>query len=522
MSSADGARIGKPPLGPDGVGKPPLGSDGVGKPPLDPSRRDLAALAGLAVLALTSRLPFLIHYDEDIDALRFALAVERFDVATLRPHAPFYPVYVAAAKVVAAMGASPQVALGWIGAVAGAVLVVATAWLARELSGRRAAVVAGVLALANPFAWLTSVKLLSDMSGAAFVTVALALLARSRRLADGDAAERRAIALFVLGVGLGARLSYFPFALVAAPLAAMACGGIRGWLRAARDLGSGVMLWLLPLVWIGGAAPLVRTMWIQGTGHFTRWGGSVITVASPVERVAGIAWGAFANLLGGPWSDAGGAMRWVAGAAVVVLAVAAATCGRAPWRGQREVVAGTIAYAIWAALGQNSAHKPRHLLPLLPVVIVALAQGAEQLARRWRGAWAVATALAAAWAVVGARLVSAHREPSPAAALVGDLARRGRDSALVVTRDLGRMIEVGAPEQRWVRLDEADPAGQLAARAAEGRVRITGEAVDASLRPALAARGLALERVFGRPRSRYIDPLWSELTLFEVAHRPLP
>ena len=34
-----------------------------------------------------------------------------------------------------------------------------------------------------------------------------------------------------------------------------------------------------------------------------------------------------------------------------------------------------IVYFVWAALGQNSAHKPRHLLPLVPLVQVAWVEG---------------------------------------------------------------------------------------------------------------------------------------------------
>src|SRR5262245_61615330 len=101
------------------------------------------------------RLAFLVDYDEDIDALRFALGVERFAPAELRPHAPFYPVYVALAKIPHAFGASPQLALGVVGALAGAVVVAATVLLGAELLGERAAPAVGALAVASPFLWLS-------------------------------------------------------------------------------------------------------------------------------------------------------------------------------------------------------------------------------------------------------------------------------------------------------------------------------------------------------------------------------
>src|SRR5262245_44070196 len=171
----------------------------------------LAALFGLAVAL---RLALRIDYDEDIDALRFRLGVERFDVLELRPHAPFYPVYVAAAKLIASLGTSPRLALAVVSAIAGAALVTLTALLAFELWGFRVAALAGALGLASPFLWLTSEKLLSDMPGAAAITLGLWLLARARRL--GEAARGlRTAALVIFGLGLGIRLSYFPFAIAA-------------------------------------------------------------------------------------------------------------------------------------------------------------------------------------------------------------------------------------------------------------------------------------------------------------------
>jgi hypothetical protein len=145
-------------------------------------RRDRLALAALAAVALASRLVFRIDYDEDIDALRFALGVERFDVAALRPHAPYYPVFIAAAKAVALLGAAPRAALAAVSAASGAATVVFTALLAHAVAGRRGAALAGLLALTSPFLWLSSEKLLSDMAGAATTTAALWLCARARRI----------------------------------------------------------------------------------------------------------------------------------------------------------------------------------------------------------------------------------------------------------------------------------------------------------------------------------------------------
>lgn len=487
-------------------------------------RRDAGLLIALVAIAFALRLAFRIDHDEDIDALRFRLGVERFSVPELRPHAPYYPVYIAAAKLVALAGASAHMALAIVGALAGAATVTVTALLAHETldrndgtPDRRAAFIAGALALASPFLWLTSEKLLSDMAGAAVFTAALWLVARARRLPE-RAPSLRTAALVLLGVGLGVRLSYFPIALACLAVIARAESGGRAWLARTRDLATGVVLWLVPLVVASGARSLVEGMLVQGTGHFTRWGGSALTVTSPSARLYGIMWGLWANVLGGAWLDAP-ALRWAVAPILLALLALASTRMRAAIRQQPEIALAAAAYFVWAVLGQNTAYKPRHFLPLAPLLVLALAAGAKALAaRRPRLAVAAIAWLCAAWMADGAALARAHRAPSPAAAVVAAL-RDGADRRVVLTADLGRMIAEGAPDRAYREVNGENDLVDAALAAGPAGVLATSEALSAGAVRALADHGLAVRVVFARPRSRYVDALWSELALVAIEPR---
>lgn len=467
-------------------------------------RRDAIALASLFLAALWLRWSGRVDHDEDLDALRFRLGVERFSVAELRPHAPFYPVYVAAAKLAVLAGATPRGALALVGALSGAALCVLTALLAAELIGRRAALLAGALALASPFLWLTSEKLLSDTAGAAFFTAGLWLAARARRTA----------ALIVLGVALGVRLSYFPLALACLACLARAEGGGRAFITRARDLLTGVVLWLVPLVAVAGGGPLLRVGFAQGEGHFTRWGGSAITVPSPIARLGGAAWGLWANVLGGAFPDAP-PLRWIALPALLLLGAFAVGEARSLSARRPVIAVAAAAYLAWALLGQNIAHKPRHLLPLAPLLLVALTSGAVALARRSRSlAIAAVAVLAATWSADGAALVAAHRDPSPAAALCAHLASLPDDRP-VLTADLGRMLREAAPARAVEEIRGPADLVERAARSPRG-VLVTSEALSAEASSLLAARGLVTRVLFSRPRSRYVDSLWNQLALVSV------
>jgi 4-amino-4-deoxy-L-arabinose transferase-like glycosyltransferase len=470
---------------------------------------DRVALAALFVTALALRLAYRIDYDEDLDALRFRLGVERFDVAALRPHAPFYPVFIAAAKIPLALSAPPHAALAIVSAITGAALVALVALTAREVLDRRAAYLAGALALASPFLWVSAEKLLSDTAGAFAFTLGLWLAARARRLPERAAALHTA-ALVVLGIALGVRLSYFPIALAALAVIARAEGGGRAWLSRARDLLTGVALWLAPLVAIAGARPLVAGTLGGAAGHFTRWGGSVVTVSSPALRLSGVVWGLWANVLGGAWSDAP-RVRWIAAPILVILLALAASRARS-LAAQPEIAAAAIAYLAWAILGQN-VYKPRHFLPLAPLLVIAIAAGARVLAMRASRLASIAiAALSLAWIADGVSLAAAHRLPSPAAALARELAQ-ARDDRLVVTRDLALFAAELAPARR-VLVAPSDDA-LLAAVPPSGAL-VTSEALTPASARALEARGFTLRTVFSRPRSRYVDSLWYELALVSV------
>lgn len=505
------------------------------------TKRDALGIAALSIAALILRLAFRIDYDEDIDALRFALGVERFSVAELRPHAPYYPVYIAAAKVFAWLGASPRGALALVCSISGALLVPATALLAREVAQARErrllGHLAGALAVVSPFLWLSSEKLTSDMPGAALVTWALWLCARARKT-NGDAARAQSTAaLVLLGLGLGVRLSYFPVAIACWIGIAHREGGLRAFVARGRDLAVGVLLWLVPLVVAVPPRELVGTTLVQGAGHFTRWGGTALTVSSPFERVRGTLWGLWANVLGGAWPDAPAA-RWIA-APILLLFLALAVqrvaahhgkALKAAFREQPELWASALGYFVWALLGQNTAYKPRHWLPLAPLLVIAVASGASALITKTRersgdraNAWIAipAAVLFVQWLADGFSLARAHVAPSPAAALVGFLAESpGPADPIakkpVITADLARMIHEGAPLQSVVLAEAPAEVAPLVLAQGERGALITTEAITPDARADLAAHGYSLRVIFAAPRSRYVDSLWTELALIDA------
>lgn len=125
--------------------------------PAAPWRRwDTAAILGLVALVAvrwSDRARWLLSWD----ANTFALALERYDVHALHPHAPGYPVYVALARIVHVAIRDANDALVALSLLFTAAAIAGAYALGRALAGRGVGLAAATLLLAAPVAYVHSV-----------------------------------------------------------------------------------------------------------------------------------------------------------------------------------------------------------------------------------------------------------------------------------------------------------------------------------------------------------------------------
>ncbi|MEK6975989.1 MAG: glycosyltransferase family 39 protein [Candidatus Thermoplasmatota archaeon] len=222
-------------------------------------RRD-TAIAIAAVVAILVRWGDRARYFLTWDAHMFALALERYDVNALRPHAPGYPVYVALGKLANLVFADANeafIAVSMLGSAGGAVL---TYTIGRRLFDRATALGATVLLLASPQVHIHAMTTNSYAAELTFATlVALAAL-----WCRDNPRPRRVLALAVaFGVAVGVRQS---LGLFLAPMVAWAA--LRppwGWRAQARRLGPGLLAgaavglaWFIPMVVASGGLAVWR------------------------------------------------------------------------------------------------------------------------------------------------------------------------------------------------------------------------------------------------------------------------
>ncbi len=404
------------------------------------------ALAGIAaLLALATRVPFLPQQLHDHDSVNFAHALHHFDLARHSPHLPGYPVFLAIAKLAHLLGAPDAAALAWpgvLGAMAAAAAL--SVWLAPRIGGAAALGLAALYLLLPDLA-LADIRPLSDGLGAHLVTLLALTTAQSLTVHTPDKRQPLGAgraAMLLAGALLGVRLSSWPLVVVAA--AALLYGGPsprERWLRLGF-LSAAVLAWALPLLWLAGGAPELMSLGFAfAQGHFSQWRGD----AAPLGMA-----GSTGLWLGHLWR--GGALGLL-GAAVAALTWGPKLADR---RGPRLALAMAAAYALWLALGQNP-ERSRHILPIVALAAVALAQVASQLLRgpRARPALAIALATLAGGTLASVTLPRQHRqstEPTPDVALGLWLAAQPAEGTLLLGGSEVGVLRWQAPARRSIRV----------------------------------------------------------------------
>jgi len=448
-------------------------------------RSDRAFMA-LAVLAfVVTRVAAMQPYLGDLDSVNFALALREFDLAHYQPHFPGYPVYVALARPLYALGVPAPTALELPAVLLGAISTVGLFLACRPWLGALRARLCVLLWIVCPGLWLSAGQPTSDGLGVAWFTLAIALLvALWPGFAVAGPTRRFWVGAGVgtlLGLGLGVRVSYFPvvvgvliFAIAAAFRMSTDDAGAAVASRWRLVVGlvsgttAGVLLWAIPMVVVVGPAELMAVATHAGAGHFTTWGGAISASGSPgwSERLSLFGWSFWSHGLGAE-------MELHAGAVVLcVLAVALGSLllvrgPRDPRRRATLRFLGALAlpYLVWVVFGQNP-EKPRHVLPLIVLTLPLLAASLPGLAAANRKVRAAATALPVAlvlsmsWLGAG-RITLAKQQSAPSFQLVQHIATYEPPEGLVFYG--GEEVRLFAYYAPWVRAKRAADTGDIRA-----------------------------------------------------------
>ncbi|MEE3234573.1 MAG: hypothetical protein VX294_10445 [Candidatus Latescibacterota bacterium] len=318
----------------------------------------------LIFFSLISRIYFGISYVEDIDSLRFALSLIKFDVINLQPHFPVYPIFTWAAIILHSVSNSYLLTFSLIGAFSTIIIVICVVKIIGSKLTMPLGFFVALITFFNPLLWIMGVRYMPDLMGVAFVLLIILIFSNVKKV--------KCFGFIFCGLLFGVRLSYAPFIF---PLLLSNYFSSDNKLRDVVLFFLGIAIWLIPLLLLTGFEDLFSAATRQTMGHFNEFGGTLSTEPDIFER--GLA------TLRSIWADGMG-LYWPGRHWLTILSSFFLLTLFILWKKDNSntsnqnrkinpsVIIGLVFYLVWIFLFQNVVHKSRHVLPILPFVCMGI------------------------------------------------------------------------------------------------------------------------------------------------------
>jgi hypothetical protein len=396
--------------------------------------------AYVLILCLLSRGLSSIYYIEDVDSLRFALALKDFDLSSFQAHFPGYYVFCMLGKFFYLLTDSIALSFSLVGglSVFGLMMGFSTVYRYFFYKDSAGSILLMAMIFLNPLIWLMSNRYMADMMGLGMLGLTVAAFIRCY-----EASSRQWMMIYYILLGLlaGVRLSYVPFFL---PLTIWLLWNFRKdmlWQIAAGIFG--VAVWLGPMIADTGWDELIRIAQSSTSGHFNEWGGTIQT-----DAVIGLR---FVRMFQYTWADGLG-NYWPGRHWITVLSSFGFISGffyffKIQIRIKKAILKWLISpegllclslltYAIWAFLYQNVLFKSRHLMPFIPFALLAVSRGLSLLVGHERKfAKALLIVFLSTYTLTTAVLVIQHRDPTAISQLKNMLAQKQQEQEVYVLAD---------------------------------------------------------------------------------------
>lgn len=489
----------------------------------------IAVIGTVTSLSIFYASPYVRTWDE----VDFTLAIERFDLLAMQPHFPGYPYFILGGRIMNLWMNNGSKALSVFNALVALSAVLPMFWLARRLGGGGAKnLMFPALVASSPYLWLMSSRPMSECAGMALLWWFLWSVRHA--LHCPASVLRHGLALMMLGILMGTRLSFFPFGLALVPLWLNLWQGPGRWPK----LGFAALGALLfQLVWITGLVMSEGTLagfWKLSIafveGHFSEWGGGIVSTPMPIgERITQLV---FRNLAGsaltaGSTLIAAGLVLLVlfAGGSRIILRIRSGAQGRENRQFIYGLVGCAVVYGLWALLGQNI-EKPRHIVPLLApiflllfVLIVRTAERLEAVKQPFPCAmravmYSLLVGLIIAQTIYGAGLQKRQAVEEPAVYQLHDYLRQMQDPFVLFTWEETRVLHYLGADYDHNRIYTYSYFQSLAEANAKRRVLLTDHVVQGFIQQGKPVKG-HLKQIAEFTSEALFDPAYHRIILYE-------
>ncbi len=461
----------------------------------------------LFIVCISSRLLFSIYYTEDIDSLRFALASHDFDVLKNQPHFPGYAVFCYLSEFLLQIVGSMGITFALIGGLSSFMI---TFYLIKiwRIYFKNSALILIILSLFNPLLWLMSVRYMPDIFGLALLVMACYFFIDSYR---NNCKSTLKFFGFTIGVLAGVRLSYLPFFL---PLVVAIRSHRYEVLIALIYATIASVIWFIPWLLETGLENMYNLGLYHSNGHFNQWGGGITSEkASFSVRLLSTVESIWADGLGGWWIERHWSTFITSIGLVAALIASIYYCinniHRKLSAEVRLLGACVLCYTLWAFLFQNIVYKPRHIMPLLPFLIIIFSVGLHYIKEKNKiVGYTIYSICGCTFLFTSAYLLWQHKSPSAISQVKNCLQSEITDSHVIYADGLQNYYfskHKGLNGNYY--LDFSTSIESLENLAQEGIIIM-------SMRELPQANNLRLVQRQNFYHNPYVNRLWSELTLY--------
>ena len=369
----------------------------------------------LLFVCILSRLITSIFYIEDIDSLRFALAIQDYNIINLQPHFPGYPIFCLFTKIIFFFTNNMGITFSLLGGISIYIIIYFILRLADVALDSRVGLFCSAMIFFNPLLWIMSNRYMPDLFGAAVALVSMYFL-----VSDKDFKRNRVIGTFLVGILAGTRLSYLPFIIV--PLLYVVMKE-NNKIYLVYSFIFGIMIWLVPLVLITGVDDLLLAASKQTIGHFTDFGGTTITENNWNIRLMKFFSSIWADGMGGYWAD----RHWIT--LIQSLTFCFLIFSSIPvlvdeFKKNKTVKLmfySMLVYAVWILLFQNVIYKSRHVIPIIIILLFLISNVQGVVLWKKMSSRLVSPVYLISLVYISVFLVIQHKNPTAISQLKDDL-----------------------------------------------------------------------------------------------------
>ena len=305
-----------------------------------------------------------IYYIEDIDSLRFALSIfDQFNLEKLQPHFPGYPVFCFIGYIFYNITGSLANTFSIIGSLSIFLIIYFSVLLIKPKQNSFNYSFIILLFFFNPMFTIMSNRYMPDLFGLALFVVSFYFLIHDNK-------KNILLGGFIYGLLLGTRLSYFTL-LLFPYIYIFYKRNRKTSLQLILTSLAGCLIWLIPMIIITGFDNLIYLAQNQTVGHFTDYGGTVLTENHLLNRFKYFFHTIWSDGLGGYWIGRSNITIISSIFLLLIVFYNFKNILKSPLINKKVhlLIISVIIYSIFIMLFQNIIYKSRHVMPIVFMII---------------------------------------------------------------------------------------------------------------------------------------------------------